>query len=101
MTDDELKALFVTLREENAAIREENAAAHAETRRHFDVSTEELKKEVRVVAEAVAQFDEKMDREIESAREERRRGFAETQAMIQVFSRGARSTRLQDRGAPA
>jgi len=57
-------------------------ASVAELHRHFDVSTESLKKEIRLVAEAVAQLEEKGDREHEDIREEMRRGFDETQAMI-------------------
>ena len=110
MTDDELKRLFETMRQDNAAIRaetaairqdntairaetaamrqenaakwQENAAAHAETRRHFEVIAERLEKKIDAVAESVAIVDEKLDRETADIREEMRRGFADTQAMI-------------------
>lgn len=75
MTDEELKGLF-------AASREENAAAHAETRRHFDVTAEALRKDIRAVTEGVAGVDEKLDRDVERLEEKIDRGFAETQAMI-------------------
>lgn len=82
MTDDELKALFAALQRENAGMREENAAAHAETRRHFEVLTEGTRKDIQIVAESVAVLNEKLDREAGDIREEMRRGFTETQAMI-------------------
>jgi uncharacterized protein YceH (UPF0502 family) len=75
MTDDELKQLF-------AEMRRENAAAQEETRRHFDVTAEGLRSEIRAVAEAVATLDERVERENADNREEAGRGFAETQAMI-------------------
>jgi uncharacterized protein YceH (UPF0502 family) len=75
MSDDDLKGLF-------DAMRKENTAAHVETRRHFDVSVERVEKKVQLVAEAVAQLDDKLDRETDALREEMKRGFAETQAMI-------------------
>lgn len=82
MTDDELKGMFHALQRENASMREENAVAHAETRRHFDFSTEAVKHEVRLVAEAVAQLEEKVDREVERLDHAIENGFADTQAMI-------------------
>lgn len=54
----------------------------AESRHFFDVSAEAVKHEVRIVAEAVGQVDGKLDREAAGIRDEMRRGFAETQAMI-------------------
>lgn len=75
MTDDELKRLFDSM-------RQENAAAHAETRRHFEVLTEGTQYEIRVVAASVAGVNEKLDREAGDIRDEMRRGFTETQAMI-------------------
>lgn len=75
MTDDELKRLF-------SEMRQENAAAHEQTRRHFDVTAEGIRDDIRSVAEAVAALDEKVERENADLSEEVRRGFAETQAMI-------------------
>lgn len=87
--DDELKRLFDAIRQDSAALRQEfaadrqaNAAAHAETRRHFDVVTEATRQEIRLVVEAVALVDEKLDREATEIRQEMRTGFTETQAMI-------------------
>ena len=93
MTDDELKHLFdgmrqeigtfrQEVREEIGTIRHENAQAHAETRRYFDIVTEATRHEIRLVAEAVALVDEKLEREATDIRQEMRTGFADTQAMI-------------------
>ncbi len=82
MTDDELKGLLEALQRANASMREENVVAHAETRRHFDVSTEVVEHEVRLVAEAVAQLEEKVDREMDQLNHAIEHGFADTQAMI-------------------
>ena len=90
MTDEDLKALFAALQRENAGMREENAAAHAETRRHFEVLTEGTRKDIQIVAESVAVLNEKLDREAGDIREEMRRGFTETQAMIKFLPRGDR-----------
>jgi DNA-binding ferritin-like protein len=54
----------------------------AEIRRHFDVTSERLEQKIQLVVEAVAELDEKGDRETASVRDEMRRGFADTQAMI-------------------
>lgn len=58
----------------------------AETRRHFEITAEGIKHEVRLVADAVAQLDGKVDREIGRLEGQIDRGFADTQAMIK-FSR--------------
>jgi len=75
MFDDEMKRLL-------EAMQRENLAAHADTRRHFDVVSEATRHEIRLVAESVAHVNEKLDRETSDIRDEMRRGFAETQAMI-------------------
>ena len=54
----------------------------AETRRHFDVTSENIDRRIQFVAEAVAQLDVKVTREVGGGREDMSRGFAETQAMI-------------------
>ena len=93
MSDEELKALFEGLRQENAAahvetrrqvveVRQENAAAHVETRRHFEVTAERLETKFDTLAETVAHLDERLTREDADIRAEMRSGFAETQAMI-------------------
>ncbi|HEX9982254.1 MAG TPA: hypothetical protein VGF69_03240 [Thermoanaerobaculia bacterium] len=68
MTDDELKRLL--------------DAHAAETRRHFDVTTEGLRHAIELVAESVTGTREMLVRETTDIRDEMRRGFAETQAMI-------------------
>jgi hypothetical protein len=75
MTDDELKRLFDSL-------RQENAAAHAETRRHFEVLTEGTRKDIQLVAESVTLLSDKLDRTATSLDEKIGRTAAETQAMI-------------------
>jgi hypothetical protein len=89
MTDDELKGLLDTMRQENSASHEETRrrfdavdVRFAELHRHFDVVTEATKHEVRLVAESVAQVKEELNRETNALRQEMSRGFAETQAMI-------------------
>jgi hypothetical protein len=75
MSDDELRQLLDTM-------RQENSAAHEATRRHFDVVTEATKHEVRLVAESVAHVNEELERKTNALRQEMSRGFAETQAGI-------------------
>lgn len=53
-----------------------------ELRRHFDVSVEESRNDIRQIAEGLVHLNEKLDRETGSIRDEMRRGFADTQAMI-------------------
>ena len=54
---------------------------YPEIRRHFDVSTEEVKRQVQIVAEGLARLDQKLDRTATDLRDEMRRGFADTQAI--------------------
>ena len=53
--DDELRQVL-------EAMRQENTAAHAETRRHFDIVAEDLRHELRIVAEGVGSLSERIDR---------------------------------------
>jgi uncharacterized coiled-coil DUF342 family protein len=69
-----------------------------EMRRHFDVSNEDVREDVRGVAEAVTALDAKFEREIASVRTEMREGFSETQAMFK-FSHAELVQRAG--GAPA
>ena len=71
MTDDELKALFA-----------ETQRLVEDSRRHFDVTAEGLRHEIRLVAEKVTGVDERLSREATDIRGEMRQGFADTQAMI-------------------
>jgi len=64
MTDDDLRRLF--------------ESHSAEIRRHFDVSTEQVKHEVRLVAEGLGRVDERLDRTANDIRDEMRRGFGDT-----------------------
>ena len=73
-----LPALRAALLEE----RRDNGLSHAETRRHFDISTESLKHEIRLVAEKVIRVEEKLEREAASIRAEMNERFAETHALI-------------------
>jgi len=97
VSDEELKQLFEALRQENAAghvetrqyvdrtaveTRQYIDEVNAETRRHFDVTAERLQSSIHLVAENVERVDQKLDRETAAIREEMRRGFADTQAMI-------------------
>ncbi|MFZ2493461.1 MAG: hypothetical protein WA208_18430 [Thermoanaerobaculia bacterium] len=75
MTDDDLKRLFDSM-------RQENAAAHSDTRRHFEVVAEGTRKEIQVVAESVLLLREKLDRTATRLDENIDRTAAETQAMI-------------------
>ena len=75
VSDDELKRIFEEM-------RQKDDAAHAETRRHFDVTAESIRNDVKLLAEKVTHIDEKLDRTAADIRDEMRRGFSETQAMI-------------------
>lgn len=68
MNDEDLKRLI------------EKAAA--ETSRHFDIVAERTDGKIAAVAEAVASLGEELRGEIDELKEETRRGFTETQAMI-------------------
>jgi hypothetical protein len=69
--------------------------AVAEMRRHFDVSNEALRGDVRGVAEAVTTLDAKFDRELTSVRSEMREGFSETQSMFK-FSHAELDRRIRE-----
>jgi len=91
VTDDELKALFESSKAETRQLVEDS-------RRHFDVTAEGLRHEIRLVAEKVTGVDEKLSREAADIRSEMRQGFADTQAMIK-FSHAEldrRVTSLED-----
>ena len=55
MMDDELRQVLEDM-------RRENAAAHADTRRHFDIVAEDLRHQLRLVAEGVGLLTERIDR---------------------------------------
>ena len=87
MSDDELKAMF-------ESIRRENAAAHDESRRHFDVVAERLESRFEALAEGVGSMDQKLERRFESLEEKVGGTAADTQAMIK-FSHAELDRRLQ------
>lgn len=83
MTDDDLKRLL----EANAAetrghFNETAGRLAAENRHYFDVAMESNKHEIGLIAEKVAQLDEKLDRKTAGLEERIERTAAETQAMI-------------------
>ncbi len=106
MTDEELKRLFETA-------RQENAGAHAETRghidtaskrldgridelrRHFDVVGERLESRIDALAESIAVVDEKVDRRIDDLEQRMECGFRETQAVIEFSHLHRRVERLE------
>lgn len=63
-------------------VDEQIAQSTTEMRRHFDVNAENMNTKFGLLAEGLQSLDEKLDRETTDIREEMRRGFAETQAMI-------------------
>jgi uncharacterized protein YceH (UPF0502 family) len=68
MTDEDLRRLF--------------EGAMADMRRHFDLTGERLETRIDLVAEGVVRLDQRLDRTATEHRDEMRRGFADTQAMI-------------------
>ena len=76
-----------TLRTETGALRTETGALRteiAELKRHVGVVAEELRTEIRLVAEGVAAGDSKLDREVGSLRIEMRSGFDEMRTLMRV-----------------
>jgi DNA anti-recombination protein RmuC len=111
MSDDELRQLLDTMRQENSAAHEEtrglveridkkvdDGAADvgrrfdavdtrfAELRRHLDVSAEATKHEVRLLAESVAHLNEDLQRTRTTLEETIERTAGETQAMIKSLT---------------
>ncbi len=95
MTDDELERLLDANAAENRRYFDETADRFAaENRHHFEVATEATKHNIGLVAEKVTSIDEKLSRETAAIREEMRRGFRDTQAMIK-FSHDELQRRVQ------
>jgi hypothetical protein len=90
MTDSELQQLVLALREqiasENAQTRQHFESTterfSEENRRHFDISQESVRDTIRMVAEGVTQISETLNREVGRLDSKIDRGFAETQSMI-------------------
>jgi hypothetical protein len=85
-TNASIDEMGAQLRREMAEMREELRSEfrgeNAETRRHIDVVAEGLRHDIQLVAEGVVNVDQKLDREAASIRDEMRRGFGETHAML-------------------
>ncbi len=83
MTDDELKLLFATLRQEARSDFNEIADRLAADHRHqLEVAIEHFDQRLDRLAESIATIDEKLGRRIAASDEKMERGFADTQAMI-------------------
>lgn len=89
MTDEELKALFESLRQETASLRQETTNGFtevrheiAETRRHLEVRIEASRDETRLVAEGVVNVAEQLKQTEQRLDEKIDRTAAETQAML-------------------
>jgi hypothetical protein len=74
MTDDEFKRLLET--------------NSVDIRHHFDITAEQLRNEIHVVAEAVVRVDQKLAQTVAELNDQLDRSFSETQATIRFF--GAR-----------
>jgi hypothetical protein len=61
-----------------------NSAEVDEVKRHFNVVAEDLRSEIRLVAEAVTAVDQRIDREASALRTEMKEQFEETRAMIRL-----------------
>jgi vacuolar-type H+-ATPase subunit D/Vma8 len=116
VTDDELKQLFAETRQQidssatetRRYVHESIARSAVETRqyvdqsierssaelhRHLDIHAESVQTKFDLLAEGQAELNEKLERETSDIRDEVRRGFAETQAMIK-FSHAELDRRL-------
>lgn len=67
----------------------------AETRRHFDVSTESFRTDQRLLAEGIAAVDEKLSRQIRELRSAVKEGFEELRSMLR-FSYADLDRRLEE-----
>lgn len=93
MADEDLKALMESMHSQNTVAHAETRRQFAETRRqfeetnrHFDVVAEDLKSEIRMIAEGLIATNEKFDRRFDGLETKVDRNFAETQAMIRGCS---------------
>ena len=99
--DDETRAYFEEnrayldealggLRQEIGELRQELRGSAAETRRHFDVVAEDLRHDIRGVAEGVAATLERVDRLGSELRTEMDQRFAAAHAVVRVAFREVR-----------
>src|SRR6266852_2536572 len=79
-----LRQEFVGLRQEFVDLRQEVRDTAAETRRHFDVVAEFLRRDIRAVAEGVAATTERIDRVQVDFKSEMEQGFAATHAVVRA-----------------
>jgi predicted nucleic acid-binding Zn-ribbon protein len=82
VTDEDLRRLFEETRQQIDSSASETRGYVDEMRRHFDVRFEDIETRFDALAEGVQLLDEKVDRGNSDIRDEMRRGFAETHAMI-------------------
>ncbi len=90
MTDDELKGLFESPRQRERHNATGEGTASEQTRRHFGVAIDRMEKRIDQLAEAIANVDEKLDRDFERLDDKIDRGFADTQAMIKSHTLNSR-----------
>ena len=75
---------FDGMQHELAVMREENTAAHKKTRRHFDITAEDLRHKIELVSEGVENVDQRLTREAADIRDEMREGFAEVHNLLRL-----------------
>jgi predicted nuclease with TOPRIM domain len=75
---------FGTLRADFDELRREVRESAAETRRHFDVVAEDLRHDIRGIAEGVIALSERVDRLGVSVRAEMNERFTATHAVVRV-----------------
>ena len=83
----ETREQFAETREQFAAIAQrfdQVDARFEHMKLHVDIAVEDMRKDIRGVAEGVMTVNEKLDRETADIRAEMRQGFADTQAMLRV-----------------
>jgi RNA polymerase-binding transcription factor DksA len=91
VTDEELKALFEGMRHESAAERDDMRRHFDETanrltqenRQYFDVTTEKVRDDIRLSAEALTHVEERLDRRITKLEDRVERGFASLKACVE------------------
>jgi methyl-accepting chemotaxis protein len=79
-----LRGEFGTVRGEFSALRQEVRDSAAETRRHFDVVAEDLRHDIRGIAEGVIGLSERVDTLGSGLRTEMDERFAATHAVVRV-----------------
>jgi len=85
-----LDQAFGGLRQEVGELRQELRASALETRRHFDVVAEDLRHDIRGVAEGVSATFERVDRLGSELRTEMDQRFAAAHAVVRVAFRDVR-----------